>query len=112
MNAVLAPDRLDRIAAALADGTRRGLLRLVRDSEASAGELALAFPAISRPAVSQHLKVLHDAGLVSVRSEGNRRMYRAQPEALAPVSRFVDDMWAARLPRLKHAAEQAELRRK
>lgn len=108
MTSALAHDQLDRIAGALADRTRRGLLRLVRDGESSAGELASAFPTISRPAVSQHLKVLHDAGLVSVRSEGNRRMYRARAEALAPVSRFVDEMWATRLPQLKLAAERAE----
>lgn len=112
MTSASAPDQLDRIASALADRTRRGLLRLVRDDESSAGDLASAFPAISRPAVSQHLKVLHEAGLVSVRSDGNRRMYRARAEALAPVSRFVDDMWASRLPRLKLAAERAETGRR
>jgi|SRR5688500_15169580 len=108
MATALAHDELDLVAGALADRTRRGLLRLVRDHESSAGELASAFPAISRPAVSQHLKVLHDAGLVSVRSDGNRRLYRARAEGLAPVSRFVDEMWASRLPRLKLAAEGAE----
>ena len=108
MTAGLAHDELDRIAGALADRTRRGLLRLVRDGESSAGELAAAFPAISRPAVSQHLKVLHDAGLVSVRADGNRRMYRARAEALAPVSRFVDEMWASHLALLKVAAERSE----
>lgn len=99
---------LDSLAAALADSTRRGLLRLVRHDERSAGTLAEAFPGISRPAVSQHLRVLHDAGLVEVRPDGNRRMYRARAEALAPVSRFIDEMWDDRLGRLKRAAEQLE----
>jgi len=99
---------LDTIAAALSDGTRRGLLRLVRSEECSAGALAAAFPHISRPAVSQHLRVLHDAGLVDVRPAGNRRMYLARTEALAPVSQFIDEMWVDRLQRLKRAAEQID----
>jgi len=104
-----ADDRvLDAIAAALSDTTRRGLLRLVRRDECSAGALAAEFPRISRPAVSQHLRVLHEAGLVDVRADGNRRMYRARTEALAPVSRFVDEMWDDRLHRLKRAAERIE----
>ena len=100
-------ERLDRIAGALADRTRRGLLRLVRDRERSAGELAAEFPHISRPAVSQHLRVLHDAGLVTVQTAGPRRLYRAEVTALAPVSQFVDEMWSDRLQRLKRAAEEA-----
>ena len=99
---------LDAVAAALADGTRRDLLRLVRHGEQSAGNLAAAFPHISRPAVSQHLRVLHDAGLVEVRPSGRHRLYRARTDALAPVSRFIDEMWGDRLQRLKRAAERAE----
>lgn len=99
---------LDQLATALADGTRRGLLRLVVDAERSAGQLAAEFPAISRPAVSQHLRVLRDAGLVSVRSEGNRRLYRARVETLAPVSDFIDDMWSNGLRDLKRVAEERE----
>lgn len=104
------PDELtlDVVAAALSDITRRGLLRLVRIDEHSAGALAAEFPDISRPAVSQHLRVLHEAGLVDVRPEGNRRMYRARTEALAPVSRFIDEMWDDRLRRLKRVAERIE----
>ena len=101
-------ERLDAVASALADRTRRGLLQLVRRDELAAGTLAAAFPTISRPAVSQHLRVLHDAGLVSIRPEGNRRLYRARAEALAPVSRFIDEMWVDRLQRLKQAAEENE----
>jgi len=105
---VLDDPALDTVTAALSDATRRGLLCLVRYDERSAGSLASAFPHISRPAVSQHLKVLHDAGLVEVRPDGNRRMYLARTEALAPVSRFIDEMWDDRLRRLKRAAEQRE----
>src|SRR5258708_22782937 len=109
MKSVPAQDqhRLDAVAHALADGTRRGLLRLVRDGERAAGELASAFPEMSRPAVSQHLHVLHDAGLVSIRPNGNRRLYRARNEGLAEVWEFIDEMWTDRLGRLKEAAELA-----
>jgi DNA-binding transcriptional ArsR family regulator len=112
MNTAAAParieaDPIDRVAHALADGTRRRLLRLVRDDERAAGELAAEFPAISRPAVSQHLRVLEHAGLVSVRPDGNRRLYRAETAGLAEVWQFIDDMWTDSLTRLKHAAERA-----
>jgi DNA-binding transcriptional ArsR family regulator len=103
-------ERIDAVAHALADGTRRGLLRLVRDDERAAGDLAAAFPAMSRPAVSQHLRVLHQAGLVSIRPNGNRRLYRARTEGLAEVWQFIDEMWADRLARLKQAAERAARR--
>lgn len=108
MPSAVAPERIDAVAHALADGTRRGLLRLVRDDERAAGDLATAFPRISRPAVSQHLRVLHDAGLVSVRADGNRRLYRARREGLTEVWAFIDDMWTDRLARLKQLAERAE----
>src|SRR5436853_7632546 len=110
MNAALAPEvePLDVVAHALSDRTRRRLLRLVRDGERAAGELAEEFPEISRPAVSQHLRVLHQAGLVSIRPDGNRRLYRARAEGLSEVWRFVDEMWADRLAKLKVVAERAE----
>ena len=98
-------EALDRVANALADRTRRRLLRLVRVGEHSAGDLASVFPGISRPAVSQHLRVLHDAGLVRVRADGPRRMYRVDAEGLAPITQFVDEMWISRLAELKRAAE-------
>lgn len=103
-----APDRIDLVARALADRTRRGLLRLVRDDERAAGELAAAFPQISRPAVSQHLRLLHEAGLVRSRPVGNRRLYRAEAEGLTDMWQFIDVMWTDRLTKLKRAAERAE----
>jgi DNA-binding transcriptional ArsR family regulator len=99
---------IDDVARALSDGTRRSILRLVRDDERSAGDLAGQFRTMSRPAVSQHLRVLHQAGLVTVRSDGNRRMYRARTEGLADMWQYLDEMWADRLERLKAAAERAE----
>ncbi len=108
MPTAVAPDPIDLASRALADGTRRSLLRLVRDGERSAGELAAAFPEMSRPAVSQHLRVLREAGLVSIRPDGNHRMYRARVDGLAEVWKFVDDMWTDRLAKLKDAAETSE----
>ena len=97
---------MDESLRAVADPTRRAILRLVRDSELPAGEIATHFPSISRPAVSQHLRVLTDAGLVDVRPQGNRRLYRWRPEGLRDAAAFLDEMWADRLARLKIAAER------
>ncbi len=99
---------MDEALRAVADPTRRAILRLVRDREVPAGEIAEHFPAISRPAVSQHLRVLSDAGLVDVRPEGNRRLYRWRPEGLRDAAAFLDEMWSDRLARLKIAAERRE----
>ena len=108
MPLAVAPARIDLVAHALADGTRRDLLRLVRDDEQAAGDLAAAFPQMSRPAVSQHLRLLHQAGLVSIRPVGNRRLYRANADGLTEMGAFIDDMWTDRLTKLKAAAERAE----
>jgi len=93
---------------AVADPTRRAILRLVRDGELPAGEIARHFPTMSRPAVSQHLRVLTDAGLVAVRPDGNRRLYRWRRDGLRDAAEFVQDMWSERLARLKVAAEREE----
>lgn len=89
---------------ALAEPNRRAILRLVRDRELPAGEIATHFE-VSRPAVSQHLRVLKDAGLLHERREGTRRLYRARPEGLAEVRRFCEDFWDDSLEQLKLAAE-------
>ena len=99
---------MDEALRAVADPTRRAILRLVRDGELAAGEIAGHFPAISRPAVSQHLRVLADAGLVAVRPDGNRRLYRWRPEGMKDAAMFVEEMWSDRLARLKAAAEREE----
>ena len=108
MSAEAQETSIDDVAQALSDGTRRSILRLVRDDERSAGDLAGQFPTMSRPAVSQHLRVLNQAGLVKVRSDGNRRLYRARTEGLADMWQYLDEMWTDRLGRLKAAAERAE----
>lgn len=99
---------MDEALRAVADPTRRAILRLVRDHELPAGEIAARFPEMSRPAVSQHLRVLADAGLVDVRPAGNRRLYRWRPEGMQDAAAFIEELWADRLTRLKLAAERAE----
>lgn len=99
---------MDDALRAVADPTRRAILRLVRDDELPAGEIAVHFPTISRPAVSQHLRVLVDAGLLDVRPDGNRRLYRWRREGLRDAATFVEEMWSDRLARLKVAAEREE----
>src|SRR3954451_7188643 len=99
---------MDESLRAVADPTRRAILRLVRDDELPAGEIARYFPTISRPAVSQHLRVLSDAGLVEVRPDGNRRLYRWRREGLRDAADSVQEMWSDRLARLKFAAEREE----
>lgn len=99
---------MDEALRAVADPTRRAILRLVRDDERPAGEIAMHFPSMSRPAVSQHLRVLADAGLVEVRPEGTRRLYRWRREGLRDAATFVEEMWSDRLARLKAAAEREE----
>ena len=92
---------------ALAEPTRREILRVVRDEEHTAGDIAAKFP-ISRPAVSQHLRALEDAQLVTVRREGTKRWYRARPEGLAELQGWLTTMWEGQLADLKRAAEQEE----
>src|SRR3954462_9375933 len=104
----MAEELIDASLRAVADPARRATLRLVRDGELPAGEIAGHFPAMSRPAVSQHLRVLADAGLVEVRPEGNHRLYRLRPEGLQDAAAFLEEMWSDRLARLKAAAEREE----
>lgn len=92
---------------AIAAPHRRRILALVRDGELSAGEIAARFE-ITRPAVSQHLNVLKEAGLVSERRNGTKRLYRARPEGLAPLKDFLEEFWDQRLEALKREAEREE----
>ena len=89
---------------ALAQPKRREILRLLADGERSAGALAAHF-AVTQPAVSQHLKVLKDAGLVDDRRDGARRLYRVRPEGLADLHAFLAEVVPGGLERLKRAAE-------
>jgi DNA-binding transcriptional ArsR family regulator len=98
---------VDAALKALADPTRRRILRLVRDRERTAGDIATRFD-VSRPAVSQHLRALEDARLVTVRRDGTRRWYRARPEGLREMHAWLETMWADSLSDLKRAAEAEE----
>ena len=92
---------------AIAAPTRRQILTLVRDGELSAGEIAGHFD-VTRPAVSQHLNVLKEAGLVSERRNGTKRLYQARPEGLAQLKAFLEEFWDQRLDALKAEAEREE----
>jgi DNA-binding transcriptional ArsR family regulator len=96
---------------AIAEPRRRRILELVKDDELTAGEIAAEFD-VSRPAISQHLGVLKEAGLVTERREGTRRLYRARPEGLAGLREFLDRFWGEGLERLKVAAEREEGRKR
>jgi DNA-binding transcriptional ArsR family regulator len=95
---------------ALAEPRRREILQLIRERELTAGEIASGFD-VTRPAISQHLGVLKEAGLVSERREGTRRFYRARPEGLKELREFLEGFWSFTLQQLKREAE-AEQRRK
>jgi DNA-binding transcriptional ArsR family regulator len=90
---------------ALGDPTRRAIFERLAGGERSVGELARGFP-VSRPAVSQHLKVLKGAGLVAERREGTRRMYRIEPDGVADLKAYFDEFWSQALAAFKAAAER------
>jgi len=92
---------------ALAEPRRQQILRLVRAVPRSVGEIAEQVD-ITQQAVSQHLQVLKDAGLVVVRQHGTRRLYAIRPEGLESLDRFLAELWPAGLRRLKAAVEADE----
>ncbi len=96
--------------AALADTTRRNIVEALASGEQSFGELADRFE-MSRPAVSQHLKVLRDAGLVSARAEAQRRIYRLDDDALGDIERWLDrvrQFWNPRLDELERVLNKGD----
>lgn len=95
---------------AVADPRRREILRLVRGAELAAGEISARFPDVSRPAISQHLRVLREAGLIVERRDGTRRLYRARPEGFGALQAFLAEFWDDRLEVLRHEAEKEEQR--
>jgi DNA-binding transcriptional ArsR family regulator len=96
---------------AIAEPNRRRILQLVAGGELSAGDIASRFE-IPRPAVSQHLGVLREAGLVAERRDGTRRLYSLRPEGFADLRSFLEAFWDEKLERLKEAAELEEGRRR
>jgi DNA-binding transcriptional ArsR family regulator len=92
---------------ALGDQTRRALFERLADRPRAVGELASELP-VSRPAVSQHLKVLKDAGLVIDRHAGNRRIYQLDPDGVGALRAYLDQFWNRALAAFKAAVEQGE----
>jgi DNA-binding transcriptional ArsR family regulator len=95
---------------AISEPHRREIIRLVRERELPAGRIAAHFD-MTREGVSRHLRVLKEAGLVTERREGTRRLYAARVEGLAEVRAFLEDLWTPRLELLKAEAERREKRR-
>jgi DNA-binding transcriptional ArsR family regulator len=89
---------------ALADPTRRQIFERIAAAPSAVGELAVDLP-VSRPAVSQHLRVLKEAGLVADRAEGNRRIYQVDPEGLEALRSYLDGFWSRSLVAFKTAVE-------
>jgi DNA-binding transcriptional ArsR family regulator len=100
------PDRVSDGWSVLADGTRRAIVSRLADGPQAVGQLAAGLP-VSRSAVSQHLKVLKDAGLVSERAAGTRRVYRLNPAAVAALRDQLDTFWQRALASYVDVAEQA-----
>jgi DNA-binding transcriptional ArsR family regulator len=92
---------------ALADPTRRTIFELLADRPSAVVELARELP-VSRPAVSQHLKVLKDARLVVDRPDGNRRIYQVDPQGVAELRSYLDQFWSRSLAAFKAAVELHE----
>ena len=93
---------MDAVLQALGDPSRRTMLGILRDHEATSGELADALP-IARPGVSRHLRVLREAGLVDVRQDAQRRIYRLRPEPLMELDDWLDEyraLWQGRFDAL------------
>lgn len=97
----------DATLKALAEPRRRQILRLLGARELSAGEVASHFE-VSRPAISQHLGVLREAGLISERREGSRRIYSAMPERIEQLGDYLAEFWGEGLEALKRAAEEEQ----
>ncbi len=98
---------MDTALHALAEPRRRAILNIVKDDEKAAGEIAAYFD-VTRPAISQHLKVLKDAGLLDERRDGTRRLYKARRDGLREVRDYLETFWTDRLLDLKRVAEQEE----
>ena len=94
---------MDQLAT-LADPTRRAIFERLADQPCSVGELAREFP-VTRPAVSQHLKALKDAGLVVDRRHGNRRIYQLDPEGVNELRAYLDEFWRRSLLAYKDVLE-------
>src|SRR6201991_1533353 len=97
----------NRAFSALTDPTRRAVLERLRDGPRAVGEIARGLP-VTRPAVSQHLRVLKDAGLVADRAEGTRRVYAIDPQGLGALRQWLDQFWDAALQAFAEEVERSE----
>lgn len=93
---------------AISDPTRFAILQLVKDDEMPAGEIATHFKTMTRPAVSQHLRVLKDRGLISERRHGTKRLYSVCGQGIKDIQEFLDQFWESRLLKLKQVVEKKE----
>jgi DNA-binding transcriptional ArsR family regulator len=98
---------IDTTLKAIAEPRRREILALVRERELSAGDIARQFE-VTRPAISQHLAVLREAGLLTERRAGTRRLYRARPNGATELRAWLEEFWDDGLARLQRAAEREE----
>src|SRR5256885_12689786 len=101
----------NRVFVALSDPTRRSVFERLRDGPRPVGEIARGLP-VSRPAVSQHLKVLKEAGLVDDRSEGTRRIYHIDPKGLGAMRAWLDQFWTAAIAAFAAEVERSEKSKK
>ena len=95
----------------LASPRRREILRLVWDQERAAGEIHRSLPDVTFGAVSQQLAILAGSGLIAMRRDGRRRLYRARPRALGPIGRMLEALWSDAFYALKLRAELEDARR-
>jgi DNA-binding transcriptional ArsR family regulator len=96
---------IDQSLVALAHPARREIVRLCATTERSVGEMGELLR-LRQPSTSQHLRILRDAGIVTVRRDGNRRLYRVDLARLAEITAALDGLWSTRLPELKRIAER------
>jgi DNA-binding transcriptional ArsR family regulator len=97
---------------ALSDPTRFAIVQMVRDRELAAGDIAKRFKTMTRPAVSQHLRVLKDCGLLDERRDGTKRMYRIRQKGFESIKDYLESFWNSKLRGLKAAAENHERKQK
>jgi DNA-binding transcriptional ArsR family regulator len=98
---------VETVLKAIAEPRRQEILRLIWQRERAAGDVAAHFD-ISRPAISKHLRILKEAGLLAERRVGTQRLYRARPERLADARRFLESFWDEGLAAIKRSAEDDE----
>lgn len=101
----------ETVLAALADTTRRAIFERLRDESCSVGELAAQLP-VTQPAVSQHLKILRQAGLVQCEPDGTRRIYRVSDKGLAALRAYIDSYWSGVLEAFGDSASKTKVRRR